>query len=196
MLCGMARTKEFNPDNALNVAMEIFWQRGYEATSVQDLCVQMGINKGSFYNTFGSKRALFLAALDRYVKLHEPAPDLVESLGSAKEAIAQIFYDIRELSIADVNCHGCMMVNTIVELAPHDAEIATLSEANRKDYEDTFYHLLSIAREMEEVSAKLDLRATARFLTNAMYGLRVTAKTVRDRAILEDIVNTTLSVLH
>lgn len=191
----MARHKEFDPDKALEKAMNLFWLRGYEETSMQDLCDRMGIKKGSLYDTFGSKRSLFLAALDRYQKMYEPPSDLVQRLGSAKAAIAEIFKQKVDISVNDKDYRGCLMVNTIVELAANDPEIARMSSTVRREYEETFHRLLVTAHEMGEITPNRDLIALARFLTNAMFGLRVTAKTTRDRAILEDIVTSTLAIL-
>ena len=191
----MARSKEFNPDEALDKAMHLFWLRGYEETSVQDLCDKMGIKKGSLYDTFGSKRSLFLASLDRYHKMYAPPSDLVQRLGSAKAAIRKIFNQKVDISVNDKDCRGCLMVNTIVELSANDAEFAHMGSDVRSEYEEMFHRLLVAAQEMGEITPNRDLIAVARFLTNAMFGLRVTAKTTRDRVILDDIVTSTLSVL-
>lgn len=191
----MARPKEFDPVLALDTAMHLFWLQGYKATSVQDLCENMGIKKGSLYDTFGSKRLLYLAALERYLKMNEPAADLMDNLGSVKSAIAEIFYHKVDLSVADKQYRGCLFVNTIVELAPHDSEFAAISENGRKEYEETFYRLLAVGQQTGEIAQNHDINALARYLTNAMFGLRVMAKTTRDRKVLEDIVNTTISVL-
>jgi TetR/AcrR family transcriptional repressor of nem operon len=192
----MARRKEFDPDKALERAMLLFWLRGYKETSVRDLCDHMGIKKGSLYDTFGSKRSLYLAALNRYQKMYKPPSDLVQKSGSAKSAIAAIFNQNADFSVNDKDCRGCFVVNTIVELASNDEEFALIGFTVRHEYEEMFHRLLIAAQEMGEITPNRDLIALARFLTNAMFGLRVTAKTTRDRVILEDIVNSTLFVLN
>ena len=191
----MARPKEFDPDIALERAMQLFWLQGYEATSVQELCDDMGIKKGSMYDTFGNKRSLYLAALELYLKLNEPPPDLLQHPDSVKFAIEEIFAHKVEISVADKHLRGCLFVNTIVELAAHDPDFAAISDEGRQRYEETFYRLLAIGQESGEIGREHDITATARFLANAMLGLRVTAKTTRNRKILEDIVTTTMSVL-
>jgi TetR/AcrR family transcriptional repressor of nem operon len=192
----MARPKEFDPDRALEKAMHLFWLRGYEETTMRDLCDHMGIKKGSLYDTFGSKRLLFLASLDRYQKMYKPPSDLVQRFGSAKSAIAAIFNQNVDFSVNDKDCRGCFMVNTMVELSANDPEFARISSTVRQEYQEMFRSLLVAAQEMGEIPPNRDLIALARFLTNAMFGLRVTAKTTRDRVILEDIVNSTLSILN
>ena len=191
----MARTKEFDPARALESAMQLFWLQGYEATSVRELCEHMGIQKGSLYDTFGSKRALYLAALERYLKLNLPPADFYDNLGSAKSTIAEIFAHKVDISVADKQCRGCFFVNTIVELAPHDAEFAAIGKEGRKEYEETFYRLLAIGQRTGDIRPERDITSLANYLTNSMFGLRVMAKTTRDRQVLEGIVETTLSVL-
>ena len=191
----MARHKEFNPEKALEQAMHLFWLQGYDATSMQNLCDQMEIKKGSLYDTFGSKRRLFLAALERYRELNNFSTSKIEELGSAKAVIAEIFSELVELSAEDELCRGCFVVNTIVELASSDPMIAEMGTAVRQEYDDMFYHLLLAAKTAGEIAPSQDLMSLARFLTSAMFGLRVTAKTTRERAILEDIVTNTLAVL-
>ena len=175
--------------------MQLFWLQGYEATSVRELCEHMGIQKGSLYDTFGSKRALYSAALERYLKLNLPPADYYDNLGSAKSAIAEIFAHKVDISVADKQCRGCLFVNTIVELAPHDAEIAAISKEGKKVYLETFSRLLAVGQRTGEIRLERDITSLANYLTNAMFGLRVMAKTTRDRQVLEGIVETTLSVL-
>jgi TetR/AcrR family transcriptional repressor of nem operon len=191
----MARHKEFDPDKALDKAMQLFWLQGYKATSVQDLCSHMGIQKGSFYDTFDDKQTLFLATLERYSSLNEPLSSRLEKSGSAKAVIVAIFNEQVDLSVDDEACRGCFMVNSIVELTANDPTFAPISSAARQGYEEMFYHLLLMAKEAGEVASNRDLTALARFLTSAMFGLRVTAKTTRKRAVLEDIVSSVLAIL-
>jgi TetR/AcrR family transcriptional repressor of nem operon len=127
--------------------------------------------------------------------MYEPPSDLVQRSGSAKVAIAEIFNQKVDISVNDKDCRGCLVVNTIVELSAIDPEFASMSSNVRDEYEEMFHRLLITAQEMGEIAANRDLIALARFLTNALFGLRVTAKTTRDRVILEDVVTNTLSIL-
>ena len=191
----MARHKEFNPDKALEQAMQLFWLQGYEATSVQNLCDHMGLKKGSLYDTFGNKRSLFLAALDRYRKLNDFSASNFEEFGSAKMVIEALFNELVDLSVEDELCRGCFVVNTIVELASSDPTFAQIGASVQQEYEALFYHLLLTAEATGEIAPNQDLISLARFLTSAMFGLRVTAKTTRKRTILEDIVANTLAII-
>jgi len=113
--------KQFDSDDALMRAMEAFWGRGYEATSMQDLVSCMGINRGSLYATFGDKRALFLAALRRYDAHYRQ--DWLSALRQAngpKATILAAFDDAVEAALGRKGRRGCFLVNTALELSPHD----------------------------------------------------------------------------
>src|SRR3954464_11387329 len=108
----MARPKEFDREEALNRAMEVFWSRGYEAASVGELVKRMGINRQSLYDTFGDKHSLYLQALDRYrevegAKLFE----LLERPGPVKRALRHLFRSVVERSLDDEERRGCFMGN-------------------------------------------------------------------------------------
>lgn len=191
----MARKKEFDPEKALDKAMNIFWLKGYDATSVDDLCTAMGIKRGSLYDTFGDKRTLFLKSLNRYTQKNDESSDFLDELDSALEAISTIFYSALEEAINDPHCRGCFMVNTITELAAIDIEIANFGKDQGVKFEKSFYDLLVRAEKNGEIEVNQDLHAKAQFLVNAFFGLRVTAKVNQNRMALENIVKTTLSIL-
>lgn len=194
----MARPKEFDPETALDKALHLFWHQGYEATSVQNLLDFMGISRGSFYDTFGNKHALFLAALDRYRQNshHKFVQTFVGGSGSFKENLANFFKNIIDEATGDTQMRGCFMTNSTVELAPHDADTAEQVASNRETVEDILFHALVQAQVNGEISNKTDARAMAQFLFNAIQGLRVVAKTTKDRQTLENIIQVTLSVLE
>src|SRR3984893_15939871 len=114
----MARQKEFDREEALHKAMEVFWSRGYQAASIQDLVKHMGINRQSLYDTFGDKHALYLQALDRYHEVHgRKVSELLERPGSVKKALRQLFEGIVEGSLCEQERRGCFMGNAMSELA-------------------------------------------------------------------------------
>lgn len=192
----MARTKEFSPDTALTRAMDLFWCRGYEATSVEDLLEGMGIGRGSLYGTFGDKRALFLAALDRY--RDEQAGQLIRALDEApsvREALRDVFERVVQVAAADPRRRGCLMANTAVELAPHDPEVAERVRANAARIEEVFVRALARGQAAGDIGDRHDPRALARFLINSFQGLQVMARAGSDRSTLEDVVGVTLAAL-
>ena len=193
----MARTKEFEPDRALDSAMDLFWRQGYEATSVHDLVAEMGIGRGSMYGTFGDKRALFLAALDRFEESRvSRADEILEGSASAVEGIRRLFETTIEGLVSYEPRRGCLLANTAVELAPHDEEVAGRISRYVRRTEDAFERALVRGRAAGEVPANKDPKALARFLVSTLHGVRVLARAGVDRAFLDDSVRTALEVLR
>jgi TetR/AcrR family transcriptional regulator, transcriptional repressor for nem operon len=190
----MARAKEFDREQALERAMHVFWARGYEATSLPELLEAMQIGRQSMYDTFGDKRALFIAALGRYIDRSEAAFAAVEQAPSAKRAIREIFEGIANESAKDKR-RGCLGVLTTVELAPHDPEIAKLIAGRQRALEELFFRALERARATGEIAKAKDARGLARFLVGAMQGLRVAASGDPASPALRDIVRYTLQTL-
>ena len=185
----MPRPKEFDPDKALEKAMQVFWRKGYEATSVQDLVDQMGINRFSLYATFGDKHRLFLSALNRYQqKLVSENLRALEHSQEGLQAIRRFFQASVEWALAQKSCQGCLMTNSTVELAAHDKDAAAIVRASLKRIEEAFYKALLRAREKGEIGESQNLRDYARFLTNNAQGLGVLTKVRPDRRVLEGII--------
>ena len=125
----MARPREFDTEEALEKALQVFWAKGYEAASLCDLIGAMGISKSSFYEAFGSKRDLFLATLDRYNE-HEAgrhARDLIEGAESVRAGIAAVFERQIEVMAGQGDRRGCFLNNCAVEMAPHDPAVRRIS---------------------------------------------------------------------
>ena len=192
----MARQKEFDQDQALDKAMTLFWQKGYEATSIQDLVDHLGIGPRSLYDTFKSKHDLFVAAFDRYREITDASPTLVDARSTSPKAIIQdLFEMVIDEAVNDQNRCGCFFVNVAVELAPHDDVIAFRVRDAMQHLEDTLHKLLDQAHKSGELSTTHDLQALAQFLANAIFGMRVQAKINPDRQVLTHVMNLTLSVL-
>ena len=191
----MPRTKEFRPEAALDAAMELFWRKGYGATSMRDLLDGMGIGRGSFYDTFGDKHALFLAALDRFEEARTGWVD--EALeGSGMSGIEEVFRRSIEGLVAFEPRRGCLLANSAVELAPHDPEVAGRISRYVRRTEEAFTGALARARESGEIPAEGDPKALARFLVSNLHGLRVLARAGSDRRTLEDAARVALEALR
>ena len=191
----MGRPREFDRDSALERAMETFWTRGYERTSVQDLTDRMGIQRGSLYAAFGDKRQLFLEALDRYEsRFHADMERLLET-PPTREGIRRIFERVLSDCACDDGTKGCLMTNTAVALAEEDDEIWARVRANLSRIENVFAAALHEAAGRGEISRRQSPRALARFLTNSLQGLRVLTKCRVELDVLQDTVETTLSIL-
>jgi TetR/AcrR family transcriptional regulator, transcriptional repressor for nem operon len=192
----MARFKEFDRDEALHKAMEVFWSRGYEAASVGDLVKQMGINRQSLYDTFGDKHSLYLQALDRYRETEgRKVFELLERPGPVKRALRQLFQSVVECSLAGGERRGCFVGNAVSELAGRCKQTAEKACGNMAAAEDAFHRALVRGRKAGEIKGGRDLRAVARFLYSSLQGLQLMSKATTDRKTLEDVVRVTLSVL-
>jgi TetR/AcrR family transcriptional repressor of nem operon len=192
----MARHKEFDRDEALHKAMEVFWSRGYEAASIEDLVKQMGINRQSLYDTFGDKHTLYLQALDRYREVEgRKMFELLEQPGSVKKTLRQLFEGVVEKAFCDGQRRGCFMGNAMSELAGRCKETAARTCSNMAAAEGAFYRALLRGKKEGELKGVRDPRAVARCLYSSLQGLALMAKATRDRKTLEDVVKVTLSVL-
>lgn len=192
----MPRKKEFDEYEVLHRAMEIFWHKGYEATSVQDLVDQMGINRGSLYGTFSDKRALFLAAIQYYDQTIVTAVvRVLQSPGSPRAAIENYVRSVAEGAAQDRDRTGCFLTNSAVEVGPHDSEAEQRLKASLQRIEAAFLDALIAARQMGELGTRRDLRDMARFLTSSLQGLRVMARVNPDRDALRAVADIIIASL-
>lgn len=193
----MARTKEFNEDHALDKAIEIFWHKGYNGTSAQDLVTHLGLSRSSLYDTFGDKQKLFAMALKRYqTQGQDTAKKLLEESEDIKEALTKIFKQAVKESLEDRITKGCFMVNSSVELAMHDEEIAKMVNDNRKIMEDIFIKAVIKGQEAGQISMQLDARTLSRFIFNNYSGIRVLARAGEtDKKVYDDILKALFSLI-
>ena len=192
----MARPREFDPDDALDKAMDAFWSKGYAATSLADLTGAMGISKSSLYETFGSKHALFLAAIDRYGdSTIDRNVRLLEGGTWAKGAIAAVFELFIDAATAEGDRRGCFVNNCAVEVSAHDDAAAGRVAACLARLEAAFARAVSRGQAAGEIPADHDVGALARFLTSSLQGLIVTAKANPDKDSLDDVVRYVLAAL-
>ncbi len=192
----MARTKEFDPEAALQAALELFWERGYEATSMADLVERLRVGRASLYATFGGKHDLYMKALARYIETRRPSPiEILSQPGPALPAVRALVEFYAADSIEDVRRRGCMMVNAAAEMLPGDGEVARVLDANWAGLEGALTSTLMRARAEGELPAGRDPRALARFLLVFLQGLRLMSKGSPDAARLRDAAAQALSVL-
>lgn len=193
----MARTKEFNEDQALDKAIEIFWHKGYNGTSAQDLVTHLGLSRSSLYDTFGDKQKLFAQSLRRYQKQsQDQISTLLNESENIKETLHAIFKQAVIESLQDGITKGCFMVNSSVELAMHDDEIAKIVKNNSQIMEEVFTKAVKKGQDAGHISKATNARVLARFIFNTYSGIRVLARTgERDKQVYDDIVSTMLSLL-
>ncbi|NQX59863.1 TetR/AcrR family transcriptional regulator [Paenibacillus qinlingensis] len=191
----MARSKEFDEDAVLLKAMRLFWEQGYEKTSMMDLVTQMGVHKRSMYDTYGDKHSLYIKALKRYNEMIEQSVrNLVNGASSAEEGIRLLLemavnQDKNELP------KGCLMVNTAVEMATHDPESKLWVTQNFTSSEQLMRELIEAGQQSGELDKSLDAEMLSFYFNNAYTGLLVMSKTTDDKEKLYKIIETTMSMI-
>ncbi len=192
----MGRPREFQDEQALDAAVDCFWQRGLEATSVRDLSAEMGMTLSSLYNAFGDKRALFAVALERYADLTlRQRIARIERDHSGKAAIWAFFTDLVARSRSDPDRRGCFIVNSAMEVGPHDDELQARVSGYLSEFEQFFRRCLDAGIAHGEIPDTIAPDDVARHLLAVGLGVRVLARVCADRSVLESIVRTALAPL-
>ncbi len=192
----MPRPKEFDRDQALDLATDVFWKRGYEATSIGDLVAALGIGRQSLYDTFGDKHALYLAALDRYRQRQGGAVTCaLEADMPLRRAIRAIFEGAIDQLLGDPQGKSCMLVAAVAERCPDDKNVVERFCTNMKTMEQALEKRLARAREEGEIGRHLEPAALARYFVNTLNGLQITGKALRDRKALLEIADVALAIL-
>lgn len=166
--------KNFDIDETLTRAMQTFWSHGYEATSMQDLVTATGVNRASIYATYGDKRALFLTALRKYDG--EIRRRMLAELADTKtpsKAIAAVFDKFIDQTNLPKGNWGCFLVNTALELAAHDGEIAELVNAAQDEIEAFFLAMIRKGQQSGEFAADRDPKPLAHQALASLLGMLV-----------------------
>lgn len=191
----MGRNFEFNREETLNKAMHLFWKKGYKATSMKDLVDEMGIQPGSIYNSYGDKHTLFLEAVKNYGDVvTSNALRTLEGKGSPVENLHKFFNEIISLP-QDKKARGCLVINSVVELSPHDDETAKIVKSILKNIEKAFYNCLKRAQESGEINSDKDIKALSKYYASSTNGLLVTAKSNASKKEMQEIVRIVLESL-
>jgi TetR/AcrR family transcriptional repressor of nem operon len=192
----MARPREFDADLALDRALDLLWTRGYEATSVDNLCAATGLSRSSLYAAYGGKRDLLLMAVDRYVEQRTPviAAALAQPV-PIRAAVAAFLREIIDQIVSGTGRRGCFLGNCAAELPRGDRGAMARVRAGLERTEATFRNALADARIRGELPTECDIEVLARFLTAGVQGLRLIGKANPDRVVLEDVATTMLRCL-
>lgn len=191
----MARPREFDEDAVLDATIQCFWKFGYEGTSVKDLTEKTGLTAASLYNAYGDKRGLFRAALERYTS---------ESIGNRMrrceglpplQAITTFFDDILRRSLNDRQHKGCMLVNSALEVAPHDAEFQKIIAGVLARVESFFLESIAAGQADGTITQSLPADVLARHLLGVLMGVRVLARVRPEKALLEGVIAPALALL-
>lgn len=191
----MSRTKEFDEAEVLDQALELFRARGFKHTSFADLTEGLGVSRQSLYDTYGDKQALYQSALKRYL---DRGSDFMrrklDDTGPVRAVFASLFEDLIAGTCGN-GSHGCLMVNSMVELSPHDAETRALALAHARTIEGLFASRLSAAQRTGEISRNKDPVALARFFYHTILGLAVAARAHGEMDNLRQSARLSLQIL-
>ncbi|MEV5184400.1 helix-turn-helix domain-containing protein [Streptomyces werraensis] len=197
----MARPRMFDEERALDAAMHTFWEKGYEATSTQDLCEATGLGRSSIYNTFKSKRDLFERALAHYIDTMTTAQLAV--LEDTRRRAADRIRDLFAMVVDGETEHraggrglGCLTVNTTVELAARDSRAAELLERDTARRLAVLRAVIEEGRRDGSITSRRDAGTLARFINAAIGGMRISSQGGADRTALESIAEVTLDALN
>jgi TetR/AcrR family transcriptional regulator, transcriptional repressor for nem operon len=191
----MARTKEFDPDKALKIAVNVFWRLGYEHTSLETLMREMGISKQSLYDTFGDKRSIYFRAMSRY---RDDTNSFLRSLFTKERSVRKGFAKIFQAMIRENRAQherGCLLMNTNLSRAVDDVEIKEFLRDNQEQVEEIFVAAFVDAQARGELGAEKDPVAMAKFFVATIQGMRALARLNHDRRELESISSIALASL-
>lgn len=192
----MARTKQFNREDVLEKAKQLFWKQGFHATSVQNLVDHLGINRASIYDTFGGKNQLYEAALHAYQK--ENIGTIKKSLtrfSSVKKSLRALYRNIIVSSINDPECKGCFTVNCTTEYLPLHKHILSDLADNKETFIQVIIEALEAAKQKGELSTDHKVKETASFLFMLLNGLQIMARTNSKKSEIFTSIDIGLRVL-
>jgi AcrR family transcriptional regulator len=193
----VARPREFDDTAAVEAAMDTFWTKGYEATSTADLCARTGLGRGSLYNAFGSKRALYEAAVRRYTELgHAEQLDILRGPGSPTDRLRALLTWVIDTDLSAPQRRGCLAINASVEAAGRSEQIAATTRRHFDRLEQALREVIEEGQRLGEFAADRDATRMARTLQSTYYGLRVLGSVATDRAALSDVAEGALAALR
>jgi TetR/AcrR family transcriptional regulator, transcriptional repressor for nem operon len=193
----MARNKAFLEEDVLERAMQVFWKKGYHATSMEDLVSGMGINRASLYDTFGDKKQLFLKVLAFYQKKsnQEISAVMASKKPSPKAQLIAFAEFLMDDSLNSAEPKGCLLANATSEMALLDPDICQFVTDNVYSFEKTFENLISEGQTAGEFKTDISPQFAATFLSNFLYGVRTVSKTQPDANKMRESLVLALSVL-
>jgi TetR/AcrR family transcriptional repressor of nem operon len=188
---------QFDPETALEEAMMVFWAKGYQSTSLQDLLEATGLSKSSLYQTFGNKHALFERSLGYYRDMF--ASRMVARLsasGGGLGFIREVLLDVSAEGVGRGPRRGCLMINTANEFAGRDAKIAKEVSRGTQRMLEIFEMAIRQAQAAGEISAAEEAPSLARFVMTTISGLRAMVKAGMPREALQRTAQIALKALR
>lgn len=191
----MGRSREFDENVVLHKAMELFWEQGYEKTSLSDLVEHMGIHRRSLYDTFGDKHTLFLKTIDCYNELIKNKIQAVISHAETAKQAMQFIFDFMIEGYEDMQW-GCLIVNSATEMALRDKEVEEKTKEAFMQTEHFLTDLIRKGQETGEFSCDYDAEVLAEILQNTLLGIRVLLRTSASKEKMHRIANFFVNLLN
>ncbi|MGQ4334999.1 TetR/AcrR family transcriptional regulator [Streptomyces hayashii] len=192
----MGRPKEFDPDVAVEQAMQVFWRHGYGATTPQCLVDALGIGKGSLYNAFGGKRQLFDLALRRYLDLQNAAvAELLDGSGPVKERLRTALHFIAQSDLTDPDRRGCLALNAAMEFGRTDEAVTSQVRGMFDRFEGAFRALVEEGQRAGEIDPGRDAGALADLLLNTVNSVKLMARVESGPERLLRMIDVTVDLL-
>jgi TetR/AcrR family transcriptional repressor of nem operon len=192
----MARTRQFDERQALVSAMLVFWEKGYEATSIQNLEQAMGLNRTSIYNAFGNKRAIFNRVMTCYKEsVMSSLLAELDSTPNVREGVRRMLNGALNIHFDEDNPGGCLVVLSVLESEQHDAESRAAMQQTFQDLKSALQDRLSRAKKAGELSKDLNVGSTATTISTTMAGMMVMGKANFSKAALKKTINQVVSLL-
>lgn len=192
----MARPRAFDEHAVLQKAVNLFWKKGFYATSMQDLVDHLGISRASMYATFGNKEMLFEQALQQYRKENtDGLRSFLDQQVSVREGLEKLFRNAIQETVADGEHKGCFVVNTATERVPQDERMITIIRDNQAVFEGVFRDFLQKGVDSGELSPNLDTSAWAKLLFTLYNGIKVVGKTTKAVGELTPVITAALEGL-
>ena len=169
----VGRPRDFDPEIVLDAAMQAFWAKGYEATSLSDLMEATGLHKGSLYQAFGDKHTLFIQALKRYLSdMRRMKSKMLAQAATPLEGIRAITHGMLDIADGDCTCpKGCLAINTLVELAPHDPEVQEVMNDHIQRMRSSFAETVARAQEAGQIRTDRTPEEITALMMTFMMGL-------------------------
>lgn len=181
--------KSFDEETAVENAMQVFWEKGFEPASIADLLAETGLNKGSLYNAFGGKQQLFVRALQKYDRERQAMLAKQEALDDPQKAIATFFDNTVARTVADQDHKGCFLFNTALQINTHDEEVNTIVTNGVREVEAFFRRSIEVGQARGEMPKELAPEATAKALLALIVAIRVLGRGVFTEASLRTIAD-------
>jgi TetR/AcrR family transcriptional repressor of nem operon len=174
----VGRPREFDIDIALDAAMQQFWRKGYEATSMADLMAATGLHKGSIYGTLGDKHSLFIQALKRYLwEMDRTKTKTLKDAETPLDGLRNVGHAMIDLVDGDSDVpKGCMAINAIVEMAPDDEEVKKIMDTHVQGMRSSIVEAVTAAQKVGQITKDRPADLIAAMMMTFMSGLSTTMK--------------------